>query len=269
MTKPFVYDEKTSSLYGPDGKFIKKVFCPRAINWNQLLADDPEDRSRGCNQCSERIVNLDAIDIQAAVALLQDEPRTCVYATRNSSNVIFLVDDKNPENPHIVNTDWFSNDEPHSDLPIISTARNINDIRRAIRIGYWADVRLVRYEDKQITQKFAIYQNPKTGEIKEIGDYRSKMRLGMDSELDSGEWQEVIPFTFYYANYQQEPIAAYLIPKDLPNNSEVLVPDPIEDMVGGSWNQGDKYRASNLKATVINKKVVLNPFSVERRDFMG
>jgi hypothetical protein len=269
MTKPFVYDEKTSYLYGPDGQFIKEVFCPKAVSWNQLLADNPQDRSRGCNQCHERIINLDATPTQVAVQTLQEQPNTCVYATKNSSNVIFLIDDKNPDCPKIKMTDWFERDTPPLDLPIISTVRNIKDIQRAIRMGYWADIRLVRYDDKQITQKFSIHQNFKTGQIKQIGDYRSKMRLGMDSELDSGEWQEVIPFTFYYANYQGQPIAAYLIPRDLPNNSEVLVLDPIEDMVGGSWNQGDKYRANNLKATVINKKVVLNPFSIKRTDFMG
>ena len=34
--KRFVYDEKTSSLYAPDGTYLKKVFCPKALNWNQL-----------------------------------------------------------------------------------------------------------------------------------------------------------------------------------------------------------------------------------------
>ena len=80
MSKPFVYDEKTSSLYGPDGQFIKKVFCPKAVSWNQLLADDPQDRSRGCNQCGERIINLDAFTLDGAMAILSEDPDACVYA---------------------------------------------------------------------------------------------------------------------------------------------------------------------------------------------
>jgi hypothetical protein len=45
MSKPFVYDEKTSSLYSPDGEFIKEVYCPKALKWNQLTETDAADRS--------------------------------------------------------------------------------------------------------------------------------------------------------------------------------------------------------------------------------
>ena len=103
-----------------------------------------------------------------------------------------------------------------------------------------------------------------TGEIQWFGDYRSP------STSEVGPvWQEVIPWTNFYTNYQQAPIAAYLIPNDLPSNSEVLIPYPIEDYIGASWNQGDAYRATNMTGTVINKKVVLNPVSIQRSDFMG
>lgn len=134
-------------------------------------------------------------------------------------------------------------------------------------MGYWADIRLIEYKDPEIKQKFALYQNSITGEIKTVGDYRSI--ISKTSELHEEIWQEVIPFTYYYANYQEEPVAAYLIPKDLKDNSEVFVPDPIEDLIGSTWNQGDCYRATNFTGKVVGKKVVLNPKSVERSDFIG
>ena len=264
MSKPFVYDEKSSSLYGPDGQFIKKVFCPKAVSWNQLLADEPEDRSRGCNQCRERIINLDVYTTIEALKVLNEDSNTCVYASKNSANVIFLKDGNNPSAPCPAPESWYGNNAPKLDIPIIATARSIEDIERGHRMGFWPDVRQVRYNTKEINQKMCVYQNKVTGEIQWFGDYRSPSRNEVGPD-----WHEVIPWTNFYTHYQQVPIAAYLIPKDLPNNSEVLIPDPIEDYIGASWNQGDAYRATNMTGTIINKKVVLNPVSIQRSDFMG
>jgi hypothetical protein len=36
MNDKFVYDEKTSVLYSPDGRALKQVNCPKAMHWNQL-----------------------------------------------------------------------------------------------------------------------------------------------------------------------------------------------------------------------------------------
>ena len=264
MSKPFVYDEKSSSLYGPDGQFIKKVFCPKAVSWNQLLADQAEDRSRGCNQCDERIINLDTSSPESALAILDKNPKTCVYASNNSANVIYLKDESNPSAPCPAPESWYGNNAPKVDIPIIATARSIEDIERGLRMGFWPDIRLVRYNTKEISQKMCVYQNIVTGEIQWFGDYRSP------SANEVGpNWKEVIPWTNFYTHYQQVPVAAYLIPKELPNNCEVLVPDPIEDYVGASWNQGDAYRATNVIGTVINRKIVLNPVSIQRSDFMG
>jgi len=181
--------------------------------------------------------------------------------------VIFLKDINNPENPERPRQDMFDSSEYRYDLPIIKTVRSISDIKRAIQMGYWADIRLVQYKDNEIKQKFAVYQHLETGEIQIVGDYRSV--ISASSDLHKEVWDEVIPFTYYYANYQEEPIAAYLIPKDLKDNSEVFVLDPIEDIVGSTWNQGDCYRARNMTGSVSNKKVILNPKSVERSDFIG
>jgi hypothetical protein len=41
-----------------------------------------------------------------------------------------------------------------------------------------------------------------------------------------------------------------------PNYSEVFIPDPIKDLIGSTWNQGDYYRATNVTG-----KVALNPKS--------
>ncbi len=66
----FVYDEKTSSLYAPDGSFVKRLFCPKAKKWNQLTVAQGEERWRGCQECKEKVYELDGVSVQAAMALL-------------------------------------------------------------------------------------------------------------------------------------------------------------------------------------------------------
>jgi hypothetical protein len=263
MSKPFVYDEKTSSLFSPNGEFLKKVFCPKAIHWNQLIVDDSQDRSRECVECKSRIINLDNLDTEEALSILSKKPNTCVSASRNSPNVIFLKDKNNPSSPTPAPKAWWSNDQIKLDLPIINTVRNFKDIQRAVQMGFWPDIWLVDYKVTELKSKFCLYQNINTGEVKHFGDYR------MSSNDNSEEWQEVIPWTKYYGHYQELPLAAYLIPRDLPNNTEVLIPDPIEDHIGATWNQGNTYRASNVKAIVVNKKVVIRSDSIQREDLVG
>lgn len=134
MTKPFVYDEKSSSLYSPSGEFIKKIYCPKAVNWNQLLADNLLDRSRGCNKCNEQIINLDAFPVHEAWAILMNKPDTCVYASSNSENVIFIQDINNPEHPKPAPESWYGLNETPPTLPIVSTVRNFKDIQQGIQI---------------------------------------------------------------------------------------------------------------------------------------
>ena len=87
----FVYDEKTSSLFAPDGTFLKKLFCPKAKNWNQLLVEQGENRWRGCQDCSEKVFDLDGLSVDIALDLLQRKwTKASVYASEKSENVIFF-----------------------------------------------------------------------------------------------------------------------------------------------------------------------------------
>lgn len=265
MTKPFVYDEKTSFLYSPDGEFIKEISCPKAMQWNQLIANDPSDRSRGCRQCGDDVINLDVMSVDEAMQRFESGYNTCAYASSNSPNVTFIKDLNSPElrKSKIDKISW-ANTHPIPDLPRISTARTYEDIRRAASIGFWPDVRVIRHKDKEIQEKVGVFQRIATGEVQVVGDFRSLMEIERNPE-----WEEVMPISFYYKNYHNTPFAAYLIPKDLPDGSEVLIPDPIEDMLGSTWNQGDRYRAVNVTGKVINKKLVINPLDVPQSNFVG
>lgn len=265
MPKPFVYDEKTSRLYSPEGEFIKDIFCPKALQWNQLISNGPRDRCRGCEQCGDEVVNLDVIGVDEAMKCFSSNRLTCAYASSDSPNVIFIKDLNSPElKKSKADRSLWGRGREFPDLPRIATVRNIEDIERAVSIGYWPDVHIVQYKDKEILQKVGLFQNMKTGAIKLSGDYRYIFNI-----QDSPEWEEVMPVTFYYSGYQESPFAAYLIPKDLPDGSSVFIPDPITDFLGETWNQGDTYRAINVIGKVMNKKIIINPADIKVTNFIG
>jgi hypothetical protein len=248
-TQPFTYVESESSLYGPDGSFLRdKIFCPKALRWNQLIADDPEDRSRGCWHCGERVLNLDVVSPQEAIETIEIFRGQCIYATEKS--VRFLRDPKQPKVP-----------EPQSDgAVVIHTARSESEIERAWRCGFWPVVKLINYDTERMNSKYQVEQNVESGEIKFIGDYRESTEKG---------WEVVVPWTNFYQYYQSSPIAAYLIPKGLPAGSAVLVPDPIEDIYGGGWNQGNCWRAENVPGVWDGRNIILNEGAIKLCEIVG
>lgn len=264
MNTRFIYDEKTSSLFAPDGTFLKKVFCPKAKLWNQLITDPGELRWRGCSDCGEKVINLDAVSFSEVQETLRNEwDNTCIHASEKSQNVIFLKDNNQVQPP-----------QGHQEMPIlIQTVRNWHDIDRGFAMGYWPDIRLVE-PDFNMNSKITVGQDPTTGKIEYSGDYRTNFQ-GNEfhsrsiNGRETSEFLEVIPFTNYYPYHQQSPVAAYLVPKGLEGRTQVCVEDPIEDIVGWRWNQGDVQRAMNVPGYVENNRVVLEPREVEVRDVVG
>ncbi len=292
MNDKFVYDEKTSMLYAPNGQPLKQVQCPKAMHWNQLRVEDGAERWRGCTQCKERVVNLDVMEVRKAVSLLAKHgARTCVHGSSESGRVIFLKDLDAISPATEIKLD-------EQGRAVIRTVRSAAAIDRAVNLGYWPDVRMVSFDTKNLSSKVAVGQHVETGRIELSGDYRLIFRKADDqrhlerkaelAEIDaSGEadedylaalreecendkWVEIVPFTSYYPHYQASPIAAYLIPRDLPDGSNLLIEDPIEDVVGAAWNQGDTYRSKAIPGKLEGRRVVLGkkePSTVRR--FVG
>jgi len=263
----FIYDEKTSSLYSPDGTFLKKVFCPKALHWNQLIVEDEQDRWRGCNQCNEKVINLDVADVDAIIDKRSERwSALCVHVSANSEKVIFL---KDPDAPPPADNSRTNNET----LLIIKTARSMKDINRAVGLGYWPDVRFIEYDEEHLRFKISIGQNHATGRVSTSGDYRFDFAKQAEEKSPNGdavdEYFELIPFRFYYPYHRELPIAAYLIPKNLPEGTPVLVEDPIEDIVGKRWNQGDAVRVTNVRGRIEGRKVVVNKASVRIADVLG
>jgi len=97
-------------------------------------------------------------------------------------------------------------------------------------------VKVVQPSDR-IRSKFAVFQDPKTGEIEVTGDYRW---------LPKGEM--VVGFTNFYPHRFESPFAAYLLPQDLRAGEEVWLEDLIEDLVAAEWSQGSVYRLAEAPA---------------------
>ncbi len=268
MNPRFIYDEATSSLFAPNGTFLKKVFCPRAMRWNQLVVEDGEDRWRGCNQCEAKVINLDLAATEAVVdECSQRGSDVCVYASSASDNVVFLKDPKAPPPgaaPEL-------ND---AGLIIIRTARTFDDINRAVGLGYWPDVRFVQYDTQTFREVLSIGQDPTSGRIDLSGDFRRRfgpnvhVRYPSESQQADARLKEVIPFTGYYPYFQETPIAAYLIPKDLRDGSRVIVADPIEDLVGGRW-QDSAFRARDVAGCIVDRRVVIDEDSIKIQKILG
>ena len=123
-------------------------------------------------------------------------------------------------------------------LRIIYTARSKWAINRAISNGFIPIIKKVEPSNK-INSKFAIVRNTETGKIDVIRDFRQSDKPGFETVLD---------WTSYYPHYFSSPFAAYLIPSDIQIGERVYIDDLIEDIVGGSWNQGDTYRLSSSEA---------------------
>lgn len=140
---------------------------------------------------------------------------------------------------------------------IIKTARTEEIINQAARNGYFPLVKKVSPSPK-ICSKFAVFQNPESGEISVSGDYRS--RKG---------WDAVIGYTFYYPHNFPSPFAAYLIPSDIQIGEVVILQDLIEDIVGTRWNQGDVYRLNSCEAEWNGKDFIILHDESMISEFMG
>ncbi|MBK9248798.1 MAG: hypothetical protein IPM69_11940 [Ignavibacteria bacterium] len=128
-----------------------------------------------------------------------------------------------------------------SNLRIIKTARDEESINQGAQDGYKPLVKKVEPAD-EIRSKYSVLQNPITGEIRTIGDFRAK-----SWNKDDG-FVTVIGFTFYYPYHFPSPFAAYLVPKDIMLAERVILEDLIEDIVAEKSNQGNVSRLKSCEA---------------------
>jgi hypothetical protein len=111
-------------------------------------------------------------------------------------------------------------------------------------------------QSPKIRSKFAILRNKSTGHFEVIYDFRAK-GYSLFADLES-EIETVIGFKNYYPHHFENPYAAYLIPADIEVGETVWIEDVIEDIVQGSWNQGDTFRLNCCEATWDGTELIIN-----------
>jgi hypothetical protein len=158
-------------------------------------------------------------------------------------------------------------------LRIIKTARSEKAINDAVLQGLWPLVKPV-VPSPEIKSKYAVLQDKVTGKISVIHDFRNanyRLDLKPTGLLDAfGETNGISPvanedspnntvinFTYYYPHHFENPFAAYLIPRDIKLGEKVWIEDLIEDIVAGSWNQGDTFRLESCEAVWDGKTFIL------------
>ena len=159
---------------------------------------------------------------------------------------------------------FWNKNENSQELRVIKTARDKDSINNAAQCGFKPLLKKVEPSNK-IRSKYTVVQNKKTGEIEIIGDFR----FGFHSDGNE-EFITVIDWTYYYPNNFKSPFAAYLIPNDIVIGERVYVEDLIEDYIGASWNQGDRYRLESCEAiwNGTDLEILYDP-STNRSDFIG
>ncbi|MGI8738173.1 MAG: hypothetical protein ACR2KU_00525 [Gammaproteobacteria bacterium] len=113
----------------------------------------------------------------------------------------------------------------------------------------------------EIRSKYSVLQNKEIGEIEVIGDFRAGVRRR--------GYEVAIDFTFYYPDNFPSPFAAYLVPRDIEIGERVFIEDLIQDYIGASWNQGDRYRLKGCEAVWNGKDFDIKYESSLRWDFVG
>ena len=159
----------------------------------------------------------------------------------------------------------WKNADNKNNLRVIKTARDQQSINEAAAKGYWPLVKVLK-ANPLLQSKVKILQNPKSGIIEAIGDYRQVRWL----REDETNLEPVTDWIYYYPHNFPNPFAAYLIPKDIIIDERVFVEDLIEDFIGASWNQGSNYRLPSCEAIWDGKDLVIQyEPNLHRRDFIG
>jgi hypothetical protein len=134
-----------------------------------LLADDADDRSRGCDDCGHRVLNLDVLPVAAVLQAFDDRAhwfKPCVHASAAAGRVLFLRDAR------AVPPATTSGVDGDGRVPI-RTARSLATINRAAGMGYWPDVRWLQPKTELLEHKRQPWQHAITGRVTAAGDFRA------------------------------------------------------------------------------------------------
>jgi hypothetical protein len=265
-----IYDPATGTLWTSDGTFLKYLYCPKSVRWNDLgvtRQEHPEshavalERSRDCSHCKSRVSNLDGLTDEQVAAVFEKEPDACVYLRTDWANVTVLKSVspfwlQMPKWPtprgRVEGTKATLSDAMHARItdatPRVHTGRTLEQINAAAAQGF--RILLKQASDQQRSTacgyNLEIWQHDSTGEIMQCVDLRSRPD-GHRGGADADQWHQVLRLEHVYPHTWPNPYAAYLVSRDLSPGALVVLTDPIEDIVG--YRHWGTYRACSVPAT--------------------
>lgn len=78
---------KQNKLFDPSGQLLKTVECPKRASMNALARTSAKEFE--CTLCERPVIDTDRISESALIALLREEPDTCLRI--NKANPMFEV----------------------------------------------------------------------------------------------------------------------------------------------------------------------------------
>lgn len=226
-----IFDPVTSSLYDSKGRFLKVLDCPQKMRWDDLDKTD-SDGVRSCSSCNDQVVSLQHYSDEKVRRLLKRLPTLCVRIEADWPNVIVLhrgsdqwelkYGSVHGLTPPSVETSR----RPLEQEIRIKTARSLEQMNVGVREGFWPLIESVPDPSRSpCYQHVCIYQRKDDGSVT-LGGNPWRAPTSRDEN-----WEEIGEFRFYQYRHQL-PIAAYLVPKDLPPLTRVILEDPIDDLPG-------------------------------------
>ncbi len=82
-------DPITKKLFTDEGVFIKQLYCPYKIDWEQLAVTSANNRT--CTKCNHLIIDTAYVSDDALLQMLQQNPSTCLKIDFNQDNLTVIV----------------------------------------------------------------------------------------------------------------------------------------------------------------------------------
>lgn len=256
------YDPKTRRLETDDGKLIKKIYCPLAKKWEQLMpwTADWSQRlaeyeageggeygsetetlqtpplKKYCGSCQKCVLDANSFTEAQIQAVVQVNPEVCLHLT-NDHPELTINGGAIPED----NRECGYNGTTLKGLPIVQTARSLAAIEDGVKRGYRL-VRPIMESSPDIGRSFSLAYSP----------LHEKVWVGMDYLASYRYWKDdkgAVSINFTHNRDKHfSPLALYLVPADLQPGQVVHVADVIEDIVHTRYSTRAGSGTSRLKS---------------------
>jgi len=85
-----IFRPATQQLFSDDGTFIKKLFCPRNVKWDDL-SQAAGAANRTCSICQKNIFDTANCTDRQIIDLVRNDPSICLKISPNQQNMKILI----------------------------------------------------------------------------------------------------------------------------------------------------------------------------------